>query len=507
MRETMFLEPTDRIGVGPVNLCVHGHFYQPPRENPFTDIIPMEGGAAPFANFNERITHECYRPNALLGNFDLMSFDLGPTLAYWLEKAYPDVHRRITLADRAHVQRYGVGNALAQVYNHTILPLASTKDKRTQIIWGLRDFARRFGRQAHGMWLAETAADLETLDILAQEGVEYTILAPWQAKGPINPAEPYIVRLPGGRSLSVFFYNDLSGPLSFADEWSQDANRFASLYQHNYVRRDGYETGRPQMHIIATDGELYGHHKPWRDRFLAHLLQKSAPAFGLDICTPERYLREYPASVEVELREVSSWSCYHGVDRWYSGCSCTEGESGWKSALRQALVNLQAQVDELFEKYAGETLADPWEARNDYLSVRNGWETHEQFWSQHGRQHQPPQDILSTLRTMQLLEAEFYMQYSFTSCGFFFEDLDRIEPQNNIAFARCVISLIWQALGVDLQHDFLSDLAIARSWRTGVSGAEIYLRLPAVPPGFLCPIGLERLERTEGVVKFLERSA
>lgn len=484
----------DRAGVGPVNLCVHGHFYQPPRENPFTDMVPIERDAAPFANFNERITKECYLPNALAGNFDLMSFDLGPTLASWLEKAYPDVYRRIIMADRAHVQRYGVGNAMAQVYNHTILPLASMRDKRTQIVWGLRDFSQRFGRSASGMWLAETAADLSTLDILAQEGVQYTILAPWQAKGPINPAEPYLVRLPSGRSLTVFFYNDLSGPLSYDDEWTGDANKFASLYQHHYVQGHMHEAGKPQMHVIATDGELYGHHKPWRDKFLAHFLQKSAPAYGLEICTLERFLRAHPASAEVELREVSSWSCFHGVDRWNAGCPCTEGESGWKSALRQALVHLQKQVDELFEYYGGKTLADPWEARNDYLALRCGWEARDHFWSRHGKQRHPPQDIFLILRTMQLLEAQFYLQYSFTSCGFFFEDLDRIEPRNNIAFARRAISLIWQALGIDLQQDFLADLAATRSWRTGVSGAEIYLRLPAVPPGFLGPVVLDQLE-------------
>lgn len=478
---------THEGSVGRVNLCVHGHFYQPPRENPFTGIS-IETGAAPYINFNERITTECYRPNAEVGNFDKMSFDMGPTLASWLEKAHPDVYQRIIQADYAHMRKYGVGNALAQAYNHTILPLASMRDQRTQILWGLRDFRQRFGRKARGMWLAETAVDLVTLDILAQEGIEYTILAPWQAMGPIDPAEPYLVRLPGQRSITVFFYNDLSGPLSYCDEWTDDANKFASSYQRFYVR----ETDRPQMHVIATDGELYGHHKPWRDKFLAHLLQRSAPAYGLEVCSLERYLHEYPASREVELRGPSSWSCYHGVDRWKHGCDCTEGESAWKGPFRQALVNLQGQMDALFEEYASETLADPWAARNDYLALRAGWETPESFWEYHGKQRRPPQDIPSTLRAVQLLEAQFYLQYSFTSCGFFFEDLDRIEPQNNIAFARRAISLVWQALGIDLQHDFLADLSATKSWRTGVTGTDMYHRLPAVPSGFLAPFVLER---------------
>ncbi len=194
-------------------LCIHGHFYQPPREDPFTGRIPHEPGASPYDNFNEKITVECYRPNADLGNFDQISFDLGPTLAAWLEQAHPDVYRRIVEADRRAIERDGVGNALAQAYNHTILPLATARDKRTQIMWGLLDFFYRFGRRAEGMWLAETAVDVPTLDLLAEQGVGYTVLAPWQAAEPIDPTEPYLVRLPSGRRITVFFYN---GPLSGA---------------------------------------------------------------------------------------------------------------------------------------------------------------------------------------------------------------------------------------------------------------------------------------------------
>src|SRR5437660_2517599 len=411
----MFIEQVRQeygTSMGQIHLCVHGHFYQPPRENPFTGMISREKDAAPFANFNERITNECYRPNAEAGNFDLMSFDLGPTLASWLEKAHPDVYQRIIQSDREQMRRYGVGNALAQAYNHTILPLASLRDKRTQILWGLRDFRHRFGRPARGMWLAETAVDLFTLDILAQEGVDYTVLAPWQAAGHIDTTQPYLIRLPGERSITVFFYNDLSGPLSYCDEWTDDANKFAASYQQVYVSKEHSENGRSQMHVIATDGELYGHHKPWRDKFLAHFLQYSAPAYGLEICSLERYLLLHPACQEVELRGPSSWSCHHGVDRWKYGCACTEGESAWKGSFRQALVNLHTRMNRLFEQYAEETLIDPWAARNDYLALRAGWEAPESFWERHGKHHCPPQEILLTLRTMNLLEAEFYLQYS-----------------------------------------------------------------------------------------------
>ncbi|HEU5348033.1 MAG TPA: hypothetical protein VFU63_05420, partial [Ktedonobacterales bacterium] len=212
-------------------LCVYGHFYQPPRENPFTGEIPGEPGAEPFENYNEKITEECYRPNAEAGNLAQISFDLGPTLAVWLEAHHPDVYQAFLAADREHVTRYGVGNALAQVYNHTILPLATTRDKRTQIRWGLDDFTHRFGHPADGMWLAETAVDQETLSILAEEGVRYTVLAPWQAAEPVTPGEPYRVSLPGGRSISVFFYNGpLSAAASFDDAATSNADVFAAMH-------------------------------------------------------------------------------------------------------------------------------------------------------------------------------------------------------------------------------------------------------------------------------------
>ncbi|MFL5628295.1 MAG: DUF3536 domain-containing protein [Ktedonobacteraceae bacterium] len=474
--------------VGPAYLCLYGHFYQPPREDPFTGILPLEPGATPFANYNEKITNECYRPNAEAGNFSQISFDLGPTLASWLESAHPDVYRQIIDADYQHRMRYGVGNALAQAYNHTILPLATTRDKQTQIIWGLNDFRHRYGHPAHGMWLAETAIDLECLDIMAQHGVTYTVLAPWQAATPIDPTEPYLVRLPGGRSITIFFYNaPLSGGVSFDWNTTSNADLFAASYLPGHLVTSKREAGEAQLLLIATDGELYGHHKPWRDKFLTHLIQSGAPSYGFEVCTLERYLQMHPATKEVELRVPSAWSCGHGVARWDTGCECTEGDSSWKGGLRHALDKLATRGDQLFEQYAGETLSDPWAARNAYLDLRNGWRTTEDFWTQFAKeQHVPTQQTLVE-RTLQLLEAQYYQQYSFTSCGFFFEDLDRIEPRNDIAFARRAISLYWQATGIDLQQDFLSDLQPVKSWRTHVTGAQLYRQLPLVPAGLLPP--------------------
>jgi len=474
---------------GQVYLCLHGHFYQPPRENPFTDQIPLEAAATPFANFNEKITAECYAPNAEAGNFDELSFDLGPTLAGWLEKAHPEVLHRILEADARHLARYGFGNAMAQAYNHTILPLATTRDKHTQIAWGLSDFQHRYGRQATGMWLAETAIDLECLDIMAQHGITYTVLAPWQVETPIDSTEPYRIPLFNGRSMTVFFYNaPLSGGVSFDWQLTSNADLFASTFLPEQLQQTKYLEGRPQLISIATDGELYGHHRPWRDKFLSHLIRVGAPASGFEICTFERYMNMYPATREAKLRVPSAWSCSHDIARWSEGCACTEGDSSWKAPLRLALTNLAEQSDQLFEQRASETLNDPWAARNAYLAVREGWESQKRFWERFGREKRPPTSKVLARRTLQLLEAQYYQQYSFTSCGFFFEDLDRIEPRNNIGFARRSISLIWQALGIDLQTAFLRDLLATRSWRRRLNGADVYRQLPMVASDLLPPL-------------------
>ncbi|HEU5441025.1 MAG TPA: DUF3536 domain-containing protein [Ktedonobacterales bacterium] len=467
-------------------LCLYGHFYQPPREDPFTGQIPIEPGATPYGNYNEKITAECYRPNADAGNFEAISFDLGPTLAAWLEHAHPDVYGRIISADRANVERYGVGNALAQAYNHTILPLASDRDKRTQIHWGLDDFAHRFGRRAEGMWLAETAVDFETLALLAEEGVSYTVLAPWQADGQIDPTEPYRVRLRDGLSITVFFYNGpLSGGVSFDWDATNNADTFAAAYLPQHVHPDKSARGDDQLILVATDGELYGHHKPWRDRFLSHLVREGAAGYGLTVTTLGRYLHEHQPQREISLRLPSAWSCSHGVNRWSTGCDCTAGDSHWKPALRAALDALAARLHGVFAQTTAETLHDPWAARDGYLARRMGWIAEHEFWERYGKNDGRPLSRADQERTERLLEAEYFGQAMYTSCGFFFEDLDRIEPRNDIAFARKAISLVWQATGIDLESDFVRDLAAARSWRSGLSGADIYRQLPPQPRGAL----------------------
>jgi hypothetical protein len=460
-------------------VALYGHFYQPPREDPFTGQVPPEPGATPYANYNEKITTECYRPNAEAGNFEHISFDLGPTLATWLEREHHDVYDLIVAAARRHYERYGVPNALAQAYNHTILPLASAEDKRTQILWGLQDFAQRFGHPAEGMWFAETAVDMETLRIAAECDVRYTVLAPWQAAEPIDPTEPYVVRLDDDRAMVVFFYNGpLSGGVSFDWDTTSNADTFAASYLPHHLNAEKAARGEDQLVVVATDGELYGHHKPWRDRFLTHLVHEGARAVGFEATSLGRYLREHTPHKTVALRVPSAWSCAHGVARWSVGCACTEGSSAWKPALRAALDTLAAQLDEIFLGVGGETLRDPWAARNDYAALRSGWLSEAEFWARHGRTHEMPLSATAMARARKLLEAQYWGQAMYTSCGFFFEDLDRIEPRNDIAFARRAISLVYEATGRELEAEFVRDLGHARSWRNGLTGADLYRQLP-----------------------------
>ncbi len=470
------------------SLCIYGHFYQPPRADPFTAQIPPEPGAAPFENFNEKITAECYLPNAELGNFARISFDLGPTLASWLGEQRPAVLRQITTSDGERRQRDGYGAALAQAYNHTILPLATPRDKLTQIRWGLCDFEHRFGHAAQGMWLPETAADLPTLAALHACGVTYTVLAPWQAAEPVDPTEPYFVRLPNGETMTVFFYNGpLSGSISFEPDATSNADHFAAAYLPPHVNAEKRAHGEDQLILIATDGELYGHHKAWRDHFLSRLTQHSAAAAGFEVVTLDRYLRDHPPTREVKLRGPSAWSCAHGVARWSEGCDCTEGASAWKRPLRDAFDGLGQRLDTLYEREAAAYLADPWAARDAYLGLREGWLAPEAFWAQQGLRGRRPLRRARETRAMRLLEAQFIGQWMYTSCGFFFEDLDRIEPRNDIAFARRAISLMWEATGVDLQADFLRAVALAHSERARVTGADLYHALPRLTARTLPP--------------------
>ncbi|MBI4495188.1 MAG: DUF3536 domain-containing protein [Chloroflexi bacterium] len=460
------------------HLCVHGHFYQPPREDPFTGQVPAEPGAGPYHDFNEKIAAECYRPNARLGNFERLSFDLGPTLAWWLERHDPETYQAIVAADRRNVARFGQGNALAQAYNHTILPLATYQEKRIQVAWGVADFRHRFGRRPEGMWLAETAVDGETLGVLADFGLRFTILAPWQAQThDLDTSEPYRVPLPDGRSIAVFFYHaPLSGGVSFDPGLTSNADVFVGADLPRHLRPEKMARGEPQCLMIATDGELYGHHQVFRDHFLAHLLQISAPAAGFEVLWPARYLERFGVRREVHLWDASSWSCHHGVERWRGGCACTEGNGSWKWHLRHALNRLASKIDCLYELEAKDLLRDPWPAAEDYLGLRLGDVSLGQFLAAHAARRLS-HSLVQKLSL--LLEAQYYRQLMFTSCAFFFEDLDRLEPAKVIAYGARAALLVREATGLALDESFVLDLRAARSWRTGRTGADLYAQVVA----------------------------
>ena len=459
-------------------LCIHAHFYQPPREDPLTGKIFAEPGAKPYRNWNERIHAECYRPNAQLGNFEHLSFNVGPTLFPWLAAHDQETYRSIIAQDHANVARYGVGNAIAQPYNHTILPLASTAEKITQIAWGIADFEYRFGRKPVGMWLPETAVDLETLNILADRGIEFTLLAPWQAKTDLlDPTEPYQVRLPGRRSITVFFYQrDLSSKISFDPNATSNADLFASSEILRYYRAEKLRKNEPQLLLIASDGELYGHHQPFRERFLSHLLNGAGAKAGISSVYPSLWLQQYPPRQTIEIKENTSWSCHHGVARWTGNCDCTPSDGSWKLYLRRALDRLANALDWIYYDVSYPLIAKPRVLREKYIHVILGTMAEEQLIGEMAGRSLT-NDQINRLKL--LLSAQRERQKMFTSCGWFFDDFDRIEPRNNLAYAAHAIRLTKIATGEDLSAQILSDLKKAVSPRTKLSGdqvLEMYLR-------------------------------
>ncbi len=456
-------------------LCVHGHFYQPPREDPWTGRIPIEAGAEPYPNYNAKITAECYRPNAELRNFARISFDLGPTLASWLEAEAPDVYASIQQQARSDLGS-AAGNAMAQAYSHRILPLATRRDKVTQVRWGIADFAHRFGYQPRGMWLPETAVDSETLEVLVEHGIEFTIMAPWQAAvGDIDTRRPYRVRLSAGRSIAVFFYDAaLSGDVSFNPVATMDAAAFAAgrLASSGVRPRDDSRSDEPPpITMIATDGEFYGHHQPDREHFLNALVYREAARAGLDVVFPAAYLDRYGAKAVVELAQRTAWSCHHGIGRWSTGCDCTEGDSSWKRVAFDALTALTAELDEAYERSAASLLRDPWEARNRYVTVLLGEIPLREFLSSQAT-HPLSADERETATL--LLEGQLYGQRMHTSCGFFWDDLARLEMRNNLSYAAQAIRRIERASGVEIEGGFRGRLRAAHSQATGLAGDEVF---------------------------------
>lgn len=452
---------------------IHAHFYQPPREDPLTGVIPPEAGAAPFSNWNERIHAECYRPNAELRNFERISFNIGPTLATWMRAYDPNTLKRIVAQDRANVLRHGVGNAMAQAYNHTILPLATYLDKVTQVYWGIADFVYRFGRVPQGIWLPETAVDLQTLEVLARFGMEYTILAPWQAEGETpDITQPYIVKTPDQRLVTVFFYqSELSARVSFDPGSTSNADTFARELLLPYFRAKKPAGNHPQLILLASDGELYGHHQSLRQHFLAHLVNGASSQLSISATYPALWLRSHPPRQEISILEYTSWSCHHGVERWQDACNCTPRAGAWKAQLRQALDRLAKSIDQIYLEALHPLIADPWGTRDRYIHVILGQLSIDDLLAEMSSRtpNRSERD-----RIHLLLEAQRERQRMFTSCGWFFEDFDRIEPRNNLAYAAQAVRLVRRATGDNLEAQIMEDLRHVVSPRSGLRADRLF---------------------------------
>lgn len=460
----------DTMGLDSV--CVHGHFYQPPREDPLSGLIPDEVGAAPYRNWNERIHSECYRPNAILGNFEKISFNIGPTLFIWMETYDPETYNAIIRQEKQNYKLNGVGNGMAQPYNHVILPLANKRDKITQIKWGIADFEHRFGHRPIGMWLPETAADLETLAYLSDNQIEFTILAPWQVEFPDGKAEdrPYLVELPGNRKpMKVFLYNrDLSTMVSFVSDTTRNAEFFVKQgLVPTFTAPNGDHN---RITLIASDGEVYGHHKSFRDKFLAHLLNGALHKSNLEITYPGLWLLNNPPVDFVNLHEYTSWSCHHGVIRWMGECDCTLGAK-WKAPLRWGLDKLAESLDHQYQIYMRQFTRRIWQLRNAYIHVMLGQLAIEDLLDQYISRSLTKTEI--KLIGM-LLAAQYERQRIFTSCGWFFDQFHRIEPQNNLAYAAQAVWLTKQVTGIDLRPKALALLRKVKDQRTGLRGDTVF---------------------------------
>ncbi|MCX8061037.1 MAG: DUF3536 domain-containing protein [Anaerolineales bacterium] len=453
-------------------LCVHAHFYQPPREDPRTGQIPVEPGAAPYPNWNERIYQECYRPNAEMGNYERISFNVGPTLLEWMATEHANTLSEIVNADRRLIMREGVGNAMAMPYHHTILPLATYLDKVTQVRWGIMDFETRYGHKPLGMWLPETAADDETLQVLADHGIRYTILAPWQArKEKLDVTHPYKVELTQGKSIIVFFYHAaLSGGISFNPQMTVNADQFVTERLLGTFQTEGKKRAEAKLILLASDGELYGHHQPLRQYFLHRLLTESCRMNNIEVIYPAKWLQRFSVQSTVHIRQRTSWSCHHGVARWSTGCACTPGDSSWKKALRYALDQIASDIDQIYFDHVSRLVDDPWELRHAYLKVLLGQSSLEAYLREMTGKQLIPSEHQAML---QLLEAQVERQRMYASCAWFFDDFDRIEPRNAIAYAAHAIRLTELATGIDISSMAIKRLTKVVSPKTGLRGDEV----------------------------------
>lgn len=497
-------------------ICIHGHFYQPPRENPWLEAVETQDTAAPYHDWNERICAECYAPNGaarvvnaknqimrIVNNYARMSFNFGPTLLSWLRENAPRTYRMILDGEARSRQRYhGHSSALGQVYNHIIMPLANARDKNTQIRWGIADYEKSFGEPPEGMWLAETAADNATLEALAENGIRYTVLAPHQCKS-VRPLEsngngdenhwvntpdatvdttrPYLVRFASGASIAVFFYN---GPASRAVAFERlldSGDNFVARLKSGFK-----DSTQPQLVHIATDGESYGHHHKYGEMGLAYALRLFEQDKSVELTNYAAFLAQFPPEFECEIVEDTSWSCAHGVERWRSNCGCNGGRAGWtqewRGPLRNALDELRDALIPLTEQHGALLFRNVWAARDAYIQVvlDRSTESVDLFLAAH--QAHPLSDA-ERVRALELMEMQRHAQLMYTSCGWFFDDISGIETVQIIAYAARVLQLASQLFGekaAPLEPAFLARLAQARSNNPAAGdGAQIYKKCVA----------------------------
>ncbi len=485
-------------------VCIHGHFYQPPRENPWLEEVEVQDSASPYHDWNERITAECYGPNAtarildadqrivdIVNNYSKISYNFGPTLLSWLERQEPEVYEAIIRADALSRERFnGHGSAMAQVYNHIIMPLANERDRRTQVLWGIEDFASRFGRAPEGMWLAETAVDTATLEELALNGIRFTVLAPRQAArvrrladendwndvsdGRVDPTAAYRCVLPSGREISLFFYDGpISQDLAFGDVLSSGEafkERLAAAFTEN--GRDW-----PQLVHVATDGETYGHHHAHGEMALAYCLHLIEQDPSLELTNYSAYLAAHEPVLDVEIFDNSSWSCIHGVERWRADCGCHSGMHGdwnqaWRKPLRQAMDWLSEQAAQIFAGQGKIYFKDPWGARDRYVRVLldRSESNSIAFLDAEAASPLGPLDRIAALK---LLELQRFAQYIYTSCGWFFDEISGIETVQNLQYAARAIQLAEELCGCFLEERFVELLEQAPS-NVFPNGAHAY---------------------------------
>ncbi len=486
-------------------LCIHCHFYQPPRENPWLEQIELQDSAYPYHDWNERISAECYGPNLaarildeqqritrIVNNYSKISFNFGPTLLSWAVEHAPETYKGLIEADRKSQKQFsGHGSAIAQAYSHIIMPLANSRDKRTQIIWGFEDFVSRFGRAPEGMWLPETAVDIETLAMMAEQGLSFAILAPHQAKAirplgggdwqdvtgsKVDPKRAYLFKTPGGKTINLFFYD---GPISQAvafEKLLDNGEKFATRLL------GGLSDGRSgsQMIHIATDGETYGHHHKHGEMALAYALDYIEAKKSTRITNYGEFLELAPPQWEAQIYERTAWSCVHGVERWRSNCGCNSGRAGWhqewRKPLREALDWLRDWVAPRFEMLGRTLLSDPWAARDSYIAVvlDRSPAVRERFGKE---QFARELDAAEQVIVWKLMELQRHAMLMYTSCGWFFDDLSGIETVQVIQYAGRVVQLAGQLFNESSEPHFLELLSLAKSNLPEYgSGADIYTR-------------------------------